>query len=194
MAILDASGRPYQSAPGGFPSVHRSPAPISIAGRLKVKEQFQAVVALHYYGFFQNSAWLASQMMTASPVASGFQTRCAALTGAKMQFLPGRNNDRGRRAARDCEEEDWNLMAPATARAQMHRGGLISGVQLAQRHWYTSPSSGRAIPRIEPYHNMWVQWDWTLQAYRVFTWLDGWRIVPSPALMAPGEKWSPRSE
>jgi hypothetical protein len=192
-SILDASGKPYPAAgPNGLPGVFRQP-PLQISGKLKIKRDFENVVALHDYGFFQNSDWLVSQMFGAAPVAQAMQLRSDALTGTKIQFIPGRNNDRGRSAARAMEEEDWKLIASAPARAQMHSNAVISGVQTAQKKWYVSPSSGRAIPKVLPYSNMWVQWDWGLYAYRIFTWEGGWRIVPSPSLMAPGETWTPPS-
>jgi hypothetical protein len=190
MAILGPDGKPFQSEPAGLPEVHRQP-PLQITGRFTTKQQFEAVIQFHKFGFFQQSSWLVEQMMTAAPVASAMQTRCDRLTGTGIQFLPGRNNDKGRRAARDLEEEDFSLIAPATARAQMHAGSLMSGVKLAQKHWFISQSSGRQIPQVEPWSNIWAMWDWATWAYRVWTWDAGWRLVPSPSLMVPGEKWKP---
>jgi hypothetical protein len=90
-------------------------------------------------------------------------------------------------------EEDFDLIASPTSRAAMHATALMSGVAVAQEHWFVSPSSGRAIPRIEPWSNLWINWDWALYAYRVWTWGGGWQVVPAPALIAPGETWTPQS-
>jgi hypothetical protein len=142
--ILGLDGKPYRSAgPEGLPRTHRE-APIQIFGRYTTKAEFQSVVQLHDYGYFQYSSWLASQMLTDSRVASAMGTRSDGLIGKKIVWSPGKLNEKGRRAARDIET-DWPLIAPPTARAQMHRWGIISGVKPAQRHWFVS-ASGRAIP------------------------------------------------
>lgn len=189
-AILGLDGMPYKSAAEreGLPPVKREP-PIQIFGRFKTKQEFQSVVQLHDYGQFQLSTWLASQMLTDSRVSAAMDVRCDALVGKKIVWAPGKLNDKGRKAARDIET-DFALIAPPTARGQMHRWGLIQGVKVAQRHWYVA-ASGRAIPKIEPYSTQWLIWDWSMWAYRLMTWRDGWRLLQSPALSVPGEPWSP---
>jgi hypothetical protein len=189
--ILRADGKPYKVGDGGdIPTAFKQP-PLQIAGRFKKKEQFEAVVQLHKLGDFQTSTWLVEQMMSAARVSSAMQTRTAGVVGTPLQFLPGKDNDKGRRVAKICEEEDFLLMCPPPAREEMHAGGIMSGVRLAQKHWYFDSGRGRWIPRAEPFNTQWVKWDWAAYAYRVWTWDGGWQLVPSPSVTVPSEGWSP---
>ena len=188
--ILAWTGRPFEKeTPEGLPRIHREP-PLQLFGKLTTKAQFENVVAAHDYGYFQVSAYLMRQMIRCGRVAQCIQTRSTALTGTPIQWLLGKNNDKGRRAVVDIET-DWPLIASPAARAQLSTWGWFMGVSMAQKHWYVAPTTGRSIPRIEPYNPMWTNWDWSVYAYRVWTWNDGIRIVPSPSLQVPGEPWQP---
>jgi len=188
--ILGPDGKAMTSDEvGRFPAVHRQP-PVLLTGRFTEKQQFEAVLEYHKQGYFQYSTWLVEQMMTADRVASAMQTRCDKLTGTPVSFVPVSNSDEAQRAARDLQEDD-SLIAPATVRAQMLLDSLMQGFKLAQKHWYVDPSTGRAIPQLEPWNNAFVQWDASAWAYRVWTWQEGWKLVQSPSLTVPGEPWKP---
>lgn len=188
--IVGMDGKPMSSDEvGEFPKIHRQP-PVLLTGRFTEKPQFEAVLEYHKQGYFQYSTWLVEQMMTADRVASAMQTRCDKLTGTPVSFIPGNDSEAARTAVLDLRE-DYNLIAPATVRAQMHVGSLMQGVKLAQKHWYRSPTSKRSIPQVEPWSNAFVQWDASAWAYKVWTWQEGWKLVQSPSLTVPGEVWKP---
>jgi hypothetical protein len=172
----------------GLSNVRREP-PIQIAPDFKTVPECKAVITTLDYGQFMLAAWLIEQMMWNSRVRGVNETRVNGLVGTPIRWLPGRDNAKARRAARDIVEDFPLIAAPATRR-QITKWGINLGVAFAQKHWYRSATSGREIPRIETYHPQWAIFDWSLRAYRVWT-LDGWVIVPSPALQVPGEEWRP---
>jgi hypothetical protein len=173
---------------GRLPELRREP-PIQIAPTFKTVSDCQSAITFLDYGQFQLASWMIEQQRWNSRFRGVEDTWSEALIGTQIRWEPGRPNDLGRRAARDIVE-DWPLIATATTRKQLNNWGLDLGVGFAQKHWYESPSSGRMIPRLEVYHPQWALWDWSLRAYRIWT-LDGWAIVPSPALMVPGQDWQP---
>jgi hypothetical protein len=172
----------------GLSNVRREP-PIQIAPDFKTVPDCKAVITTLDYGQFMLASWLIEQMMWNSRVRGVNETRLNGLIGTPIRWRPGRDNARARRAARDIVEDFPLIAAPAT-RKQIAKWGLNLGVAFAQKHWYRSTSSGREIPRLETYHPQWALFDWALRAYRIWT-LDGWVIVPSPALQVPGEPWQP---
>lgn len=181
--------RPVEpEADASFPALRRE-APIQIAPDFKTVDECKSAITALDIGQFQLAAWMIEQMLWNSRVRAVLGTRMDGLIGTEIRWEPGRQNALGRRAARDIVE-DWPMMAAPATRKQLSRWGLLLGVGLGQKHWYVSPSSGRAIPRVETYHPQWVMWDWSLRAYRVWT-LDGWVTVPSPSLTVPGEQWKP---
>lgn len=173
-----------------LPRIRREPA-IQIAPSFATVSDCSSVITVHDFGQFQLSSWLTEQMLWNSRVRAVTNTRGDGLAGTPIRWEPGKNNDLARRAARDIIE-DWPLIATAATRKQMSVWGWFLGVGLAQKHWYESPTSGRQIPRLEVYHPQWMIWDWGSRAYRVFT-MDGWAVVPSPALLVPGQTWQPMS-
>lgn len=171
-----------------LPGIRREP-PIQIAPTFSKVSDCQAAITFLDYGQFQLASWMIEQQNWSSRFRAVQDTWSAGLIGTPIRWEPGRPNDLARRAARDIVE-DWPLIASASMRMQLNRWGLDLGVAFAQKHWYESPSTGRQIPRLETYHPQWALWDWSLRAYRIWT-LDGWAIVPSPALMVPGQDWKP---
>jgi hypothetical protein len=192
--LLQANGRPYEPSDTGLPPVLKSP-PSWVPGKFKTVLACEQAANLSLWGQFQYPSWLIEQTLKSPRVRGPFQTRCNGLTGTDIQWLPGRDNAIGRRAALAIVE-DWPLIASSATRYQLTQWGLTLGVAFAQKHWYVSPTSGRAIPRLEVWHPQWCLWDWGLNdrrgAYRIWT-LDGWEIVPSPALQVPGETPTPSS-
>jgi hypothetical protein len=172
----------------GLPRVRREP-PIQIAPDFKTVDDCKSVITALDFGQFMLAAWLVEQMLWNSRVRGVNNTRFAGLIGTPIRWEPGRNNELGRRAARDIVE-DWPLIASPATRKQLARWGVNLGTGFAQKHWYTARTSGRRIPRLETYHPQWAIFDWSLRAYRVWT-MNGWAIVPSPALQVPGETWEP---
>lgn len=168
--------------------IRREP-PITIAPRFRDIRTCESIITTLDFGQFQLAAWMIEQMRWNSRVRGVQNTRWDGLIGTEIRWEPGRQNDTARRAARDIVE-DWPLMASAATRKQIARWGCDLGVSFAQKHWYESPTSGRMIPRLEHYHPQWAIWDWSLRGYRIWT-LDGWMLVPSPALMVPGQAWAP---
>lgn len=185
---LTSDGKKYEAvADGRVPAVGREP-PIQIAPDFRTVGACKGVITLLDFGQFYQAAWMIEQMLWSDRVQSGWQTRLDALTGTEIQWLPGRENELGRRAARDIEE-DWPQIMSAAAMAQLHLWGELLGVGFGQKHWHVG-ASGRALPRLEVFHPQWGLWDWALRdrrgAYRVWT-LDGWQIMGSPAEMVPGD-------
>jgi hypothetical protein len=173
---------------GELPKIRREPA-ISIAPSFSTVSDCQSVITVLDFGQFQLPSWMVEQMRWNPRLRAVENTRGDGLVGTEIRWEPGRQNDMARRAARDIVE-DWPLIATAATRKQLFFWGLDLGVGFAQKHWYESPTSGRAIPRLEVYHPQWAIWDWGTRAYRIFT-MDGWAVVPSPSLLVPGEEWEP---
>jgi hypothetical protein len=184
------SGSADDDLEGRLPAIRREPA-IQIAPSFATVGDCSAVITVLDFGQFQLASWLIEQQRW-NPRMRGVQnTRWDGLIGTEIRWEPGRNNALARRAARDIVE-DWPLIATAATRKQLSGWGLDLGVGFAQKHWYESPTSGRAIPRLEVYHPQWAVWDWGSRSYRIFT-MDGWAVVPSPSLMVPGQAWQPMS-
>jgi hypothetical protein len=186
--ILAWTGRPVEPAeetPEGLPSLRRENA-IVVATDYSTVPQVKAIAAALSLGFIQLGAWLIDQMLWNMRLRGIVETRLNGVIAAKVRWEPAKQNDKARRAAADIEE-DWPKIAPAPARKQLHRWGLLLGVGFAQKHWYVSPTSKRAIPRLEVMHPQWAQWNWALSAYQIST-LDGMALVASPSLTVPGQK------
>lgn len=189
--LLAANGRPYDEPEGtglSLPDVRREP-PAWQTGQFKTVDECAEAALAAFAGWFQYPSWLIEQTLRSPRARGPVQTRLNGLTGTALQWVPGRDNDIGRRAVKAIEE-DWPLIASAAARYQLSQWGLLLGVGFAQKHWYRSPASRRLIPRLEPWHPQWCVWDWSLNnrrgAYRIWT-IEGWEVVPSPALQVPGE-------
>ncbi len=188
--LLQANGQPYEEGGGGFPEVRKEP-PLFVTGRFKTVDECDIAATWAEFGRFRDPSWLIRQILKVPRVRGPFQTRMNALTGTDVQWLPGRDNKDGRRAAKAIVE-DWPLIASPATRYQLSQWGLTLGAGFAQKHWYRSLSSLRSIPRLEVYDPQWAIWDSALDdrrgAYRIWT-LDGWEIVPSPAQTVPGQKF-----
>lgn len=176
------------STPKGLPPIRREPA-ISIAPSFTTVSDCTSVITVLDFGQFQLASWLIEQMLWNPRFRAVTATRLDGLVGTPIRWEPGKQNDLGRRAARDIVE-DWPLIATAAARKQLSKWGILLGVAFAQKHWYESPTSGRLIPRLEVYHPQWGLWDWGSRSYKIFT-MDGWAVVPSPSLLVPGQTWQP---
>lgn len=190
--LFAANGRPIESEGGGaglwLPGSMREP-PAWQTGEFKTVDACADAAKCAYAGWFQYPSWLTEQTMRTPRARGPMQTRLNGLTGTEIQWTPGRENDIGRRACKAIVE-DWPDIASAAARYQLTQWGLLLGVGFAQKHWYWDASKKRRIPRLEVWHPQWAVWDWALNdrrgAYRIWT-LDGWQVVPSPALSVPGE-------
>lgn len=169
-----------------LPDIRREP-PIMIAPDFNTVGDCRGVITLLDFGQFQLASWMIEQMLWNPRVRGVLETRLNGLVGTEIRWEPGKKNDTARRAARDIVE-DWPQMVNAATRKALSQWGLLLGLGLGQKNWYLSPLTRRMIPRLQVYHPQWTIWDWTLGAYKVWT-LDGWSIVPSPSLLAPGQEW-----
>lgn len=192
--ILQSNGQPYDEpiGPTRLPDALREP-PSWVPGKFSTVQACETAANMALWGQFQFPAWLIEQTLKSPRARGPFQTRLNGLTGTEIQWLPGRNNELGRRAV-EAVKVDWPKMASAATRYQLSQWGLTLGVGFAQKHWYVDPSTGRQIPRLQVWHPQWTLWDWALNnrfgAYRIWT-LDSWEIVPSPSLQVPGEPFDP---
>jgi hypothetical protein len=168
----------------GVVDFRRSP-PIQLFGQFRTRQSIESAISTHDYGDFTWSAALARQMLANPRLRGVVETRLNGLMGTAIRWEPARSNDIGRRAAKAIAE-DWPLIASEAARKQLHQWGLILGVGFAQKHWHVSPTSGRAIPRLEVFDPAWTSWDWGPRLYRISS-QQGVQWVRSPAQTVPGE-------
>lgn len=170
----------------GHVAFHREPA-IQLFTTYSQVSDVQSVVQAHDFGYFQLSSFLIEQILQNPRVRGIVGTREAGLVGTAIRWEPSKQNDAARRAARAIEE-DWPLIISTPTRKQLHEWGLLLGVGFAQKHWYQSRTTGRAIPRVEVYHPSWTAWNWGPRLYQVWT-QEGIQWVPSPSLLLPGQRW-----
>ena len=171
---------PTLDASTGLPVVMREPL-IPIGSDFRTVQEVKDVVAQLDWGRFRQAARLVEQTMWNIRLRAVFDTRLDGMVSTTIRWEPGRANAQGRRAVAAIEE-DWPLIISAATRKQNHQWGLGLGVSFAQKHWYESPYSGRAIPRAEVYHPQFAFWHWWEQLYWLITY-DGQIIkVPSPAI------------
>lgn len=170
------------------PDFRREPS-IQLFTEYKEVKQVRDVIRLHKLGYLQLSSFLWEQMIENPRVRGVADTRVDGHIATAIRWVPARQNEKARQAAAAIVE-DWPLIASAQVRRQLHMWGLALGVGFAQKHWYQSPSTLRAIPRLEVYHPSWVTWNWGPRLYQVFT-QNGTQWVRSPSLAVPGDDGQP---
>jgi hypothetical protein len=159
--------------------------------RFKTTDAVEEVLRDFDGGYLYRPSILVEDMLRNPRVRGTIETRLNGLIGTAIRWEPGRQNAAGRRAAK-AMEEDWPLIASATTRKQSHKWGLLAGVSFAQKHWYRSASTGRAIPRLEHFHSSSVAFDWSRRVYRIAVeTMDGRRLdvveVASPSITVDDE-------
>lgn len=121
-----------------------------------------AILNEHDNGYFTRSAPFVDEMMTDDRIQAVTNTRIGAVLSSPMLFTPAGPDDKSKKVSDELARA-WDEIFAGPAIAQILKWGIHLGFGFGRVEWDKTPT--KWMPRIVPWHPMFVRWDTTSRRF-----------------------------